>query len=144
MRMMEPILINTDGGARGNPGPSAIGVVIQEGRKIVAELSEYTGEHTNNWAEYEALIRALQHAGEHFGTQMKEREVEVRMDSELIVRQIQGRYKVKEPTLKEKYAQVQALLARFAPNAHFVHVPRAENAGADRLVNQALDSQAER
>lgn len=139
---MESILINTDGGARGNPGPSAIGVVIQDGGKVVAELSEYTGEHTNNWAEYEALIRALQHAGKLFGEQMKDRDVEVRMDSELIVRQIEGRYKVKEPTLKEKYAQVQELLARFSPNARFVHVPRAENAGADALVNQALDSRA--
>lgn len=139
---MERIYINTDGGARGNPGPAGIGVVIRKGDEFAAELSEYVGEHTNNWAEYEALIQALQLAHTTFGDSLKEVDVEIRMDSQLIVRQIEGIYKVKEPTLQKKYAEVTDLLSRYAPHAHFVHVPREENAEADRLVNQALDAAA--
>lgn len=141
--MVPDIIINTDGGARGNPGPAAAGATIRKGGMTVATVAEYLGEQTNNWAEYEALILALQKAHEVLGAEMSTLSIEVRMDSQLIVRQIEGRYKVKEPTLKEKYAIVKDLLDRYAPNANFVHIPREENKDADKLVNEVLDAQKE-
>ena len=138
--MAPDIIINTDGGARGNPGPSAAGAVIRKGSSIIATVAEYLGEQTNNWAEYEALILALEKAHEVLGAELATLSVEIRMDSQLIVRQIEGRYKVKEPSLKEKYARVTDLLSRFAPNTLFVHIPREENTDADKLVNQVLDA----
>lgn len=140
---MEKILIYTDGGARGNPGPAAIGAVIQDRKgEVVAEISEYIGEATNNIAEYEALIRALQTAKKLFGESLRNMNIEVRMDSELIVRQLAGVYKVKEPGLKEKFAIVARLRLEDAPNTVFTHVRREQNAHADKLVNQALDARA--
>lgn len=138
---MQKIVIHTDGGARGNPGPAAIGVVIAAEGEEVIEFGEYVGEQTNNWAEYEALIRALQTAHEKLGEKFKDADVEIRMDSQLVVRQIEGTYKVKEPTLKEKHAHATKLLEEYAPGAHFTHVPREENAAADALVNSTLDAQ---
>lgn len=139
--MVPDIIINTDGGARGNPGPAAAGAIIRKGGAIIATVAEYLGEQTNNWAEYEALIFALKKAYEVLGAELLEASVEIRMDSQLIVRQMEGRYKVKEPTLKEKYAIVKDLLEEYAPNANFVHIPREENKDADRLVNEVLDAQ---
>lgn len=138
---MADIVIHTDGGARGNPGPAAIGAVIQEDNVVIAQVSSYIGEQTNNWAEYEALIRALEEAKEALGERLKDLSVEVRMDSELIVRQIEGIYKVKEPSLKEQHARARELLDKYMPNVKFTHVPREENKEADRLVNEALDAQ---
>lgn len=138
---VEKLLIYTDGGARGNPGPAGIGVVLMEGEgKVVKEISEYIGEQTNNFAEYEALIRALQVAKQLYGEKLREMSVEVRMDSELVVRQLAGIYKVKEPTLKEKFAQVAKIRLEDAPNSVFTHVRREKNAHADKLVNQAIDA----
>lgn len=137
------ILIHTDGGARGNPGPAGIGAVIQnEAGEVLAEISEYIGEATNNVAEYDALIAALRKAKELFGATLREMEVEVCMDSELIVRQLGGVYKVKEPTLKEKFAQVATLRLEDVPHVTFTHVRREKNAHADRLVNEAIDTGA--
>jgi ribonuclease HI len=137
---VEKIIIYTDGGARGNPGPAGIGVVIQdEEGKTLHESSAYIGETTNNVAEYEALVRALEDA-QMFGDKLKDMEVEVRMDSELIVRQMQGIYKVKEPTLKEKFAKVAHLRIKQVPNLTFTHIPREKNARADLLVNEAIDT----
>jgi ribonuclease HI len=131
----------TDGGARGNPGPAGIGVVIQDStEKILKEFGEYIGETTNNMAEYEALIRALKAAKELFGNTLREKKVEVRMDSELVVRQLGGQYKVKEPSLKDQFAKVAQMRLEDAPNITFVHIPRAKNARADTLVNEALDA----
>ena len=136
---MADIIINTDGGARGNPGPAAAGAVIRDGDVTVAQVSSYLGEQTNNWAEYEALIRALDAAIEALGDELAEKAVEVCMDSELIVKQLNGEYKVKDPALKEQYTRVQKLLEKM-PQTTFVHVPRAENSEADALVNEALDN----
>lgn len=136
---MEKIIIYTDGGARGNPGPAGIGVVIQDEKgKTLHESSAFIGETTNNVAEYEALIRALEDL-QLFGEKLQEMEIEVRMDSELIVRQMQGVYKVKEPTLKEKFARVVHLKLSGIPNIIFTHVPREKNKRADELVNEAID-----
>ncbi|MEK9177292.1 MAG: ribonuclease HI family protein [Patescibacteria group bacterium] len=135
--MKSSVIIYTDGGARGNPGPSGAGAVVYKGKKKVADVSEYLGHRTNNWAEYEALILALEAAREALGKSV--RGVEVRMDSELIVRQMQGVYKVKNPDLKEKHARVRELIAESFPGITFSHVRREQNTEADKLANDAMD-----
>lgn len=138
---MPDIIIYTDGGARGNPGPAGIGVVIEDNTEhVLKEFGEYVGDTTNNMAEYEALVRALNAAKEFFGAELREKKVEVRMDSELVVRQLEGRYKVKDPNLKLQFAKVAAMRLEDVPNITFVHIPRAKNARADKLVNAALDA----
>ena len=138
---MADLVIYPDGGARGNPGPAAVGVVIMnEEGKILKELSECVGKGTNNMAEYEAVIRALLACKKLFGESLREKTIEVRMDSELVVRQLMGLYRVKEPGLKEQFAKVAQMRLEVAPTITFVHIPRAKNARADALVNQALDA----
>ncbi|MDO8517928.1 MAG: ribonuclease HI family protein [bacterium] len=137
---MEKITIFTDGGARGNPGSAGAGAVIfsAEG-KVLKEISDYVGETTNNVAEYEALVRALGAAHKLFGKKLGGMQVEIKMDSELIVRQMQGRYKVKAPNLKEYFLHAQKLLQAM-PHHSFVHIPREKNKHADMLVNRAIDN----
>lgn len=131
------IVIYTDGGARGNPGPAGAGAVIYDGERVVAEVSQYLGDkQTNNWAEYEALALALAEAKKHG---FAGRVIEVRMDSELIVKQMRGEYRVKDSALKKQHAKVRALLSEFS-GARFVHIPREKNKEADRLVNKAIDN----
>ena len=128
------LTINTDGGARGNPGPAGIGVVIKDqSGKILKEYGKYIGERTNNEAEYEAVISALESAKE-----FEPRMIEFRLDSELVNRQINGIYKVKEKRMQELYMKVRDLLIHFK-NINFFHVPREQNREADRLVNEAID-----
>lgn len=134
---MQKILIYTDGGARNNPGPAGAGVVIYEGNKKVAELKKFLGERTNNWAEYEAVILALTEAKKRG---LAGRDIEVRMDSELIQRQLTDEYQVKEETLWPQYMKVHNLLITHFPHITFVHIPREENTEADRLVNEAIDA----
>ena len=135
------LLIHTDGGARGNPGPAGIGVVIQdEDDKVLAEIAEHIGERTNNYAEYAALIRALEECKKMFGAKLRGIQIEVRMDSELAVRQLSGLYKVKEPALKELFAAVVRMRLEDAPNIVFTHVRREKNKRADELVNKAIDA----
>ncbi|MDE2311873.1 MAG: ribonuclease HI family protein [Patescibacteria group bacterium] len=129
------LIINTDGGARGNPGPAGIGVVIRdESGQILARHNQYIGKTTNNVAEYRALILALAEAGKHDADELL-----VNMDSELIVRQMTGQYKIKEPTLQALAAEVLKLRRQFK-NVAFRHVPREQNKDADLLVNQAIDA----
>jgi ribonuclease HI len=133
------LIINTDGGARGNPGPASIGVVIADSvGHIIGRHKKYIGEATNNCAEYKALILALQEALAISNKQSAVSFLEIRMDSELIVRQMQGRYKIKEPALKLLAAEVLKLISHFK-NVTFHHVPREQNKEADKLVNQAID-----
>jgi ribonuclease HI len=128
------LTVNTDGGARGNPGPAGIGVVIADGTgKIIGKHKKYIGEATNNVAEYKALILALEECEKLDGT-----EISVRMDSELIVRQMQGRYKIKEPTLQVLAGEVFKLKNKFK-FLDFFHVRREQNKLADELVNEAID-----
>ncbi|MDO8514534.1 MAG: ribonuclease HI family protein [bacterium] len=134
--MSEKIVIYTDGGARNNPGPAGVGVVIADGPKKV-ELKKYIGERTNNWAEYEAVALALTEAKKRG---LAGREIEVRMDSELIQRQLTDEYQVKEETLWPQYMKVHNLIVAHFPNIRFVHVRREENEEADRLVNEAIDA----
>ncbi|MDP2649185.1 MAG: ribonuclease HI family protein [Patescibacteria group bacterium] len=132
------IIIYTDGGARGNPGPAGAGVVIYDGSRKVAELKKFLGgNRTNNWAEYEALALALLEAKKRG---LSGREAEIRMDSELIVRQMKGEYQVKEETLWPQYMKIHNLIVAHFQSVRFTHIPRAENKEADALVNEALDA----
>ena len=125
----------TDGGSRGNPGPGAIGVVLQDGvGQTVAEVSRAIGSVTNNVAEYRALTQGLELALEHEVSRLR-----VWMDSELIVKQLRGEYRVKNEQLKELYQEARGLMGRF-DRIEVKHVPRSENARADALVNEALDA----
>ena len=140
------IVAYTDGGARGNPGPAAVGVVIEIpakslfGDRGTKEYGEYIGERTNNQAEYEAVIFVLKKIKQLVGkARTKESEVEVRMDSELVVRQLNGRYKILEPELQPLFLQVWNTKLDFK-KVDFVHVPREENRAADGQVNRVLDS----
>ncbi|MDX6696781.1 MAG: ribonuclease [Solirubrobacteraceae bacterium] len=129
------LVVHVDGGARGNPGPAAIGAVVStpEG-DVLDESSERIGETTNNVAEYRALLLGLERARALGAT-----EVEVVNDSELVARQVEGRYKVKHPGLKPLHAQAREALHGFERWA-VRPVPRERNARADALVNEALDA----
>lgn len=128
------LIAHIDGGARGNPGPAGYGVVIEDqAGRPVAELSKFLGHQTNNYAEYMGLLAALQYAVEH-GT----RALEVISDSELLVKQINGQYKVRNLTLLELYKHAKSLIAKLEWfNVH--HVLRGKNKQADALANRAMD-----
>jgi ribonuclease HI len=133
-REVAKLTVNVDGGARGNPGPAAIGVVVRDAEgEVLAERGERIGRATNNVAEYRALLAGIELAAAHGAS-----ELELRGDSELVVRQVEGRYKVKNPDMQELHAEVKRALGPFE-SWSIRHVPRAENAEADRLVNEALD-----
>ncbi len=127
-------MAHSDGGARGNPGPAGYGVVIQDeaGRKV-ATLSEYLGHQTNNFAEYQGLIAALEYALKHGPRALK-----LISDSELLVRQIKGIYKVKNPTLQDLHARAKELIAQLDWFS-IGHALREHNQEADRLANEAMD-----
>ena len=128
------LIIHVDGGARGNPGPAGAGVVIRsDDGTLLFEAAYFLGKQTNNSAEYHALIRALQRA-QCFGDQP----ICVYSDSELLVRQITGQYRVKSPRLRRFFEQAQALLLK-VPCWNLRHVPREENRRADELANLAID-----
>lgn len=129
----EKVMLFTDGGSRGNPGHAGIGVVIKNSAgEVIAEHGEYIGETTNNQAEYNALIRGLDMASEHSD------EVDVFMDSQLIVRQMTGVYKMKEPSLFPLQKEVFLHQKKFK-HVSFHHIPREQNYEADKLVNIAID-----
>ena len=131
----EKLIIHTDGGARNNPGPAGIGPVIYgEKKNIVKEISEYIGETTNNQAEYKAVIRALEEA-----KKLGADELEFYLDSELVVRQLNREYKVKNKELAPLFMKVYNLSQGFK-KISFQHVIRERNKEADALVNKAIDS----
>ena len=131
------LIVNVDGGARGNPGPAAIGVVIRDGEgNVLQDLGETIGEATNNVAEYKALIRGIELA-----RAMGADELDLRGDSELVVKQMLGQYKVKHPDMKPLHAEAKEALSG-ASSWTITHVRREQNAEADALVNQALDAAA--
>jgi ribonuclease HI len=131
------LVVHVDGGARGNPGPAAVGVVVStpEG-DVLDEVGEPIGVATNNVAEYRGLLRGLERARALGAT-----EVDIVNDSELVARQLTGAYKVKHPAMKPLHAEAMAALRGF-DRWGIRSVPRAENARADELVNQALDAEA--
>jgi len=134
-RAAHAIKANIDGGARGNPGPAAYGVVVRDAKgEVIAELSDYLGIQTNNFAEYSGLLAALDYA-----VREKQLSLKVLSDSELLVKQMKGQYRVKSPGLLELYDRARALVRKLE---HFSieHVLRQYNREADALVNQVLDS----
>lgn len=135
------IKVFTDGGARGNPGPAAAGwIAFGEQDELIAFDSNYLGDNTNNYAEYMALISALKFLVKNPITKST-RKISFHLDSELIVKQLKGEYKVKHPELQKLNSQVQSLLVELTA-AEFVHVPRAQNKFADKLVNIVLDARS--
>lgn len=126
----------SDGGARGNPGPAAIGAVLYQDDEELATVSEYIGETTNNQAEYRAIL-----AGVELALEKGVKELECFLDSELIVEQLNQRYKVKDKELAKLFVKVWNLTLKF-DKISFTHVRREGNKRADQLVNQALDKQA--
>lgn len=133
------LIVNTDGGARGNPGPAGIGVVMRDDKNIIiGRYKEFIGNATNNIAEYKALILALKESIKISNFKFQILNIQINMDSELVVRQMQGRYKIKEPSLKILATEVLALIKNFQ-NVEFKHIPREQNKEADKLVNQAID-----
>ena len=127
------VKVYTDGGARGNPGPAGIGAVIKEGGKVILEAKEYIGETTNNQAEYKALILGLKKAKE-----LKAEEVECFLDSELVTKQMNREYKVKNKELAPLFVKAWNLSLGFK-KIIFKHIYREKNEEADRLVNEAID-----
>ena len=127
------VIIFTDGASRGNPGPAAIAAIIQdEAGKPIASLAQRIGTTTNNEAEYRAIIAALQKA-----VSLGVKEVELKSDSELVVKQLNGSYRVKAPALKPLYQQVKKLQG-FVERLTITHIPRRQNTRADRLANKVL------
>ncbi|MBI3304851.1 ribonuclease HI family protein [Candidatus Parcubacteria bacterium] len=147
--MKAQLIISADGGSRGNPGPAALGVVIEPaagsdlkpGRK---EYAEYLGELTNNEAEYRALIFALKKAKQLYGKdRIAKAAVEVRLDSELVVKHLNAEYKIEDEKLQPLFLEVWNLKIDFG-SIRFTAVPRQHNRRADQLVNRVLDQQASR
>lgn len=133
---METFFVYTDGGAINNPGPAGIGIVIKnrEG-KIFKKISEYIGEATNNQAEYKAVIKALEIVKELKSEEVKE--CKMFLDSELIVNQLNFKYKVKNSELQPLFLKVHNLIVKIG-NVRFFHIPREQNKEADKLVRKAI------
>lgn len=129
------LIVACDGAARGNPGPAGVGAFLTDALgDVVAEIAEGIGVATNNVAEYKAAIRGLERARELGAT-----DVLLRSDSRLLVEQLSGRFKVKNPTLQRLHAQVRELASAFE-RIRYEHVPRERNTDADRLANQGVDA----
>ena len=137
---MEKIILNTDGGARGNPGPAGIGVQIQSADgKVLKEVSEFIGNSTNNFAEYNAVMVGLHTVKKMYGKATKDMEFEVRLDSELVQKQLSHEYQIKEPGLVPFFIEIHNLQVSNFPHLTFTHIPREQNKEADRLANEAMD-----
>jgi ribonuclease HI len=131
---LKKAVIFADGASRGNPGPAAIGVTIKDKRgKLITFISQRIGRATNNQAEYRAIIAALEET-----IRLSVKQVEIKTDSELVVKQINGEYRVKKATLKPLYQQVKQLLG-LLEGFTITHIPRQQNIEADKLANKALD-----
>lgn len=134
--MFKQLIIYTDGGARGNPGPAGVGVVVCDGEnenKILATHKKYLGQTTNNQAEYKAVVLALEKARE-----LKAEEVEIRLDSELVAAQLNMTFKIKNKDFQDSFIKIWNLRQSFKKTT-FKYVPREQNRLADKLVNQAID-----
>lgn len=137
---MEKIIVNTDGGARGNPGPAGIGVVVaNEAGDVLKEHHAFLGNATNNFAEYTAVAVALKGLKKMFGKETKDIEFELRLDSELVQRQLSGQYQIKNPELVPIFIEIHNLRVSDFPHITFVHVRREANKHADLLANKAMD-----
>lgn len=134
-------ILYADGGARGNPGPAGAGAVVFDaiGKRIL-EVADYLGVATNNIAEYEAVLRGLAKLKDLYPEgYFTHAQVEIRMDSKLVIEQLRGNYRVKHPNLVPRYLELSNLIARHFPNITYTHVPREKNKDADELANKAMD-----
>lgn len=136
--MQEKIVMYTDGGSRGNPGPAAVGVYIETLNK---KIGQCIGVKTNNDAEYEALILGLQKVKQFVGKDKSRKfNVDCFLDSELVVRQLNHEYKLKEPRIQQYFIEIWNLMLEYS-QVTFTHIPREKNKVADAIVNEALDGQ---
>ena len=130
----ETVFIYTDGASRGNPGPSALGLqVLNSEKKLIYEEGVYLKQGTNNFAEYSAVVYALELAVKH-----RVQELYLFSDSQLLIRQLEGKYRVKSPNIKPLFQKCLTLIKSIS-KTHFQHIPREQNTAADRLANRALD-----
>lgn len=137
---MEKIIAYTDGGARGNPGPAGIGIQIQDvDGKVLKEVAQFLGNSTNNFAEYNGVMVALQTLKAMYGKKTKEMQFEIRMDSELVKKQLNAEYQIKEPGLVPFFIEIHNMRVSSFPNLILTHIPREKNKEADRLSNEAMD-----
>ncbi len=137
---MKKVICYTDGGARGNPGPAAIGIYITDvSGGVLREVGQTIGNSTNNFAEYQAVMVGLETLKQVLGKDTKTTEVEIRLDSELVKKQLNHEYQIKEPGLVPLFIAIHNLRVSSFPKLILTHVPRAQNKEADRLVNEALD-----
>ena len=136
---MKKVTVFTDGGARGNPGPAGIGVQVRdEKNEVLGELSEFIGEATNNVAEYTAVKRALEYMQTLFDD-TKAIQAAFNLDSQLVERQLNGEYKIKEDSMKTYFNDIKVLMNEFA-SVTFTHIMREDNKEADRLANEAMNN----
>ena len=137
---MDIVIAYTDGGARGNPGPAGIGIYITDASgNVLKEVAESIGNGTNNFAEYQAVMVALQTLKQMYGKKTKEISFEVRMDSELVQKQLSNEYQIKEPGLILQFIEIHNMMVKDFPRITFAHVRRELNKDADRLANEAMD-----
>lgn len=137
---MEKVICFTDGGARGNPGPAAIGVYItDEAGTVLRELAQTIGNSTNNFAEYQAVLIGLETVKQLLGEATRTTQIEIRLDSELVKKQLNAEYQILEPGLVPLFMAIHNLRVASFPNLILTQIPREQNQEADRLVNEALD-----
>ncbi|BCX14457.1 MAG: ribonuclease H [Patescibacteria group bacterium] len=134
--MEEKIIVNTDGGARGNPGPAASAFVVKKGNEVIFKKGFYLGETTNNIAEYTAVLKALEWLKEN---NFVDKEIFFEIDSELVVRQLTGIYKVKNFQLRVLYQKIKDLEKSFLNGIFYRHIFREKNFLADKIVNEKID-----
>ncbi len=139
--MKKKIIIYTDGGARGNPGVAGAGAYITDGEgRVLKQCSQALGIQTNNYAEYMAVILGLDNLKRLIGTaNLQDYEVEIKMDSELVKKQLSGEYQIKEESLFPMFIKIWNMRVKDFPNIKFTHIPREQNRDADRLSNVAMD-----
>lgn len=135
------LYLNTDGGSRGNPGPAGCGSVVSDEQGLVLkQVSKFLGTATNNEAEYQAVILGLETVKKLYGSdKLKNIEVVVRMDSELVCKQLNGEYQLKEEKLFPYFIKIWNLKVKEIPNIKFTYIPREQNSIADGLANEAMD-----
>lgn len=145
MKETKKVIVYTDGGSRGNPGVAGLGVYITDKKGgVIKEISKPLGIQTNNYAEYEAIIEALEGLKKIYGKEkLSKMLIDLRSDSELIVKQLNGEYQIKEETLFPKFIKIWNLKITTFPNITFTHVLRDNNKEADRLANKAMDENGE-
>lgn len=138
---MKKVIAYTDGGSRGNPGPAGIGIHIEDdGGAVIKEVAQSIGNSTNNHAEYQAVAVALETLKQLYGKKTKEMAFELRMDSELVKKQLNGEYQIKEPGLVPLFIEIHNLRVSSFPNLTLTHVRREQNKDADRLANEGMDN----